>query len=661
MNKQENLIVNTLRVLSAEGIEKANSGHPGLALGSAPIVYKLYADFMVHNPKNPNFINRDRFILSAGHGSMLLYSVLHVMGYDVTMDDLKNFRQLGSRTPGHPEYGVTKGIETSTGPLGQGVANGVGFALAESFLAEKFNRPNFNIINHFTYVLTGDGCMQEGIEYEAASFAGTNKLGKLIVLYDKNDITIEGDISTSFTEDVGKRHEAQGWHVQIVEDANDISSLGAALTIAKSTTQKPSLIIVKSQIGYGSSKQGSESSHGAPLGKESLESLRKNLNYTTPPFEVEKEVSDFRLKQIKKGKAVEAEWNELYSRYKAEFPDLAEEFESYLKNEAPNLDDCDALFDFDKGEATRQSSYTVLNKLTKVIPNLIGGTADLGPSTKAVLKNEEYYSATNRTGLNIHFGIREHAMSAICNGMYLHGGLRPFCSTFFVFSDYMKNGMRLSSLMNIPVIYVLSHDSIGVGEDGPTHQPIEQLIGLRTIPNMHVFRPADAKETAAAWISAIEEKSPTAIVLSRQNLPLYENTGKDALKGGYILKDSESDVPQLILIATGSEMEPTMKAYETLKNEGIDVRVVSMPCIELFESQPEKYKQSVLPKKVRARIAIEAGSKDCWYKYVGIDGDVIGMDSFGISSPPEKLFEKFGFTAENIVEKAYKVLKKKRV
>lgn len=657
MNEKENLIVNTLRVLSADGIEKAKSGHPGLPLGSAPIAYKVFADHLKFNPKNPKFVDRDRFILSAGHGSMLLYSLLHVCGYDISKEDLMNFRQLNSKTPGHPEFGGV-GVEVSTGPLGQGVANGVGFALAERFLASKFNRPNYEVVDHYTYVLTGDGCMQEGIEYEAASFAGTNKLSKLIVIYDKNDITIEGDIDCTFTEDVAKRHRAQGWDVKVVEDANDIETLGAAIVLAKAEKEKPSLIIVKSQIGYGSPKQNSASCHGAPLGQDCIDKLRENLGYDVPAFETPKEIKEFTKECIEKGKQTEDAWNKLYNEYKKVYPDVAEEYEKFLSGDFGDVEKIAGLFEDNGKEATRVSSYKILNKIAKTVPNLIGGAADLGPSTKSVLDKKEYFSANNYLGQNIHFGIREHAMSAICNGIYLHGGLRPFCSTFFVFTDYMKNAMRMSALMNIPVIYILTHDSIGVGEDGATHQPVEQLIGLRSIPNMKVYRPADSKETAAAWVSAMKGTQPTCIVLSRQDLPTYESTGKGALKGGYVLFDSEKETPDVILIATGSELQLAVNAKEDLKKQGVDARVVSMPSIEVFEKQTEKYKESVLPKAVRARVAIEAGSSYSWYKYVGIDGETVCMDTFGQSAPANELFNLYGFTTKNVVKKALASVKK---
>lgn len=652
------LAVNTIRVLSAEAIEKAKSGHPGLPLGSAPIAYALFSKHLKFNPKNPDFSDRDRFILSAGHGSMLLYSLLNLFGYDLPMSEIENFRQLDSKAPGHPEYGMTPGVETTTGPLGQGIANAVGMAIAETHMAAVFNRPGYDIVDHYTYALCGDGCMMEGIEYEAASLAGTLKLGKLIVLYDKNNITIEGDTDGAFTEDVGKRHEAQGWQVLYVQDGNDMEAISKAIAKAKKETDKPSLIIVRTVIGYGSPKAGSADTHGSPLGAEGVKALRKNLGYDYPPFTVPEEVKKYLHKYITRGKRIQKEWKQLFDAYSKEYPELADKFHSYLSGETPDLLHDEKLFDFEKPDATRNTSSKVLNRLAELLPNLVGGSADLGPSNKSVMKNRDYYSAENRAGSNFHFGIREHAMSAICNGISLHGGLRPYCATFFIFSDYMKNAMRLSALMKQNVTYILTHDSIGVGEDGPTHQPVEQLTGLRAIPGMKVFRPADGKETAYGWITALTDKGPTCLVLTRQNLPQYENSGEGALKGAYILSDSEKTRPDVILMASGSEVELAMKSKDQLKKEGVDARVVSVPCMNVFDKQTKKYKESVLPSSVRARVAIEAGTPDMWYKYVGLDGDVIGMTTFGASAPFDKLLTKFGFTVDNVVEKVKKVLNK---
>ena len=653
-----NLAVNTIRVLSAEAIQKANSGHPGLPLGSAPIGYTLFANHLKFNPTHPDFFDRDRFILSAGHGSMLNYTLLHLFGYDVSMEDLKNFRQLDSKTPGHPEYGHTPGIETTTGPLGQGIANAVGMAIAETKLAAEFNREGFNVVDHYTYALCGDGCMQEGIEYEAASLAGTLKLGKLIVLYDKNDITIEGNINTAFTEDVGARHKAQGWQVIHVKDGTNLKAISKAITRAKKETSKPSLIIIQTTIGYGSPKAGTADVHGAPLGKDAIAELKNNLKHDYPEFTVPEEVSKALAKYKTQGEKIHKKWEKLLEAYTKEYPELGNRFLDYLSNKTPDLINDEKLFDFAKPDATRNTSFKVLNRLAELVPNLAGGSADLAPSNKSNMTARSYYSPENRIGSNFHFGIREHAMSAICNGMALHGGLKVYCATFFIFSDYMKNAMRLSALMNIPVTYILTHDSIGVGEDGPTHQPVEQLAGLRSIPNMKVFRPADGKETAYAWISALSENSPTCLVLTRQNLPQYENSSINALKGAYILADSERPTPDAILLASGSEVELVMKAKEELKKENIDVRVVSVPCMELFDMQDDVYKATVLPSEVKARVAVEAGTPDMWYKYVGLDGKVIGMTTFGASAPFSDLLKKFGFTVENVVETVKKVLSK---
>ena len=657
MNVREQA-VNTIRVLSAEAIQKANSGHPGLPLGSAPIGYTIFADFLKFNPKDPKWDNRDRFILSAGHGSMLLYSLLYLFGYDISMEDIKNFRQLGYKTPGHPEYGHTPGVETTTGPLGQGIANAVGMALAEAHLAAIFNREGFPIVDHYTYALCGDGCLEEGISYEACSFAGTHKLGKLILFYDDNDITIEGNTDVTFTEDVGMRFKAQGWQVLKVDDANDMEAIKRAVRKAKAETEKPSLIICKSIIGYGSPLAGSADCHGAPLGAENLKKLKENLGWEYEPFEVPQEVAEYCNAIGRKGVARQGKWKRLFKEYEAAYPELAALYKQYMSNELPDLKNDADLFDFPKADATRGTSSTVLNKLAERIPNLIGGSADLAPSNKYNIKKYAAFSAADKSGSNIHFGIREHAMAAITNGMQLHGGLRAYCATFFIFTDYMKNAMRLSALMHLPVTYILTHDSIGVGEDGPTHEPVEQLIGLRSMPNMKVFRPADGKETTAAWISALTGNAPTCLVLTRQNLPQYENSGLEALKGGYILADSEKKVPDVLLIASGSEVEQCMKAKDILKTKGVDARVVSMPCMEEFEKQPQAYKDEVLPPEVKARVCVEAGSPYSWYKYAGDCGEIIGMSTFGASGPANKLFEMFGFTADNVVEKAFRSLNK---
>lgn len=643
--------VDTLRIISAEAIQRANSGHPGICMGAAPIGYEVFADFMNFSYKNPKWDNRDRFVLSAGHGSMLLYSLLHLFGFNVTKEDLMNFRQLGSKTPGHPEYGVTDGVEVSTGPLGQGIANAVGFAVAEAHLAAIFNRPDYPVVDHFTYVLCGDGCLEEGMGYEACSFAGTQKLGKLILLYDKNDITIEGKISSSFTEDPATRFAAQGWQVIRVNDANNLSMLKAALNRAKSDLTRPSVIICRSVIGYGCPLADSADIHGAPMGNDNLEKTKNFFNWTEQPFCVPEDVREHCMRIAQDKLEAEKSWNELFAKYTAEYPDLAEKYRKFMEGCDPDFGSMPELFKFDKPEATRASGGKILNKISSVMPNLMSGSADLSPSTKTELKGKGYFSPDNREGSNIHFGIREHAMAAICNGIQLHGGLRIACSTFFSFSDYMKGGIRMSALMNIPVIYVMTHDSIGVGEDGPTHQPVEQLITLRSIPNIKVFRPCDGKETAAAYMSAFTGTSPTVLVLSRQNLPQYDGTGLRAMTGGYILADCEG-TPDVLLIATGSEVELCMQAKQTLESENIKSRVVSMPCIEEFEKQTEEYKEHVLPSSIKARVCVEAASHYSWYKYCGDCGEVIAMKTFGVSGPAEKLFPHFGFTKENVVEKA---------
>lgn len=643
--------VDTVRILSAEAIQKAKSGHPGICMGAAPVGFEVFADFLNFSYSNPKWDNRDRFVLSAGHGSMLLYSLLHLFGYDVTKEDLMNFRQLGSRTPGHPEYGKTDGVETSTGPLGQGIGNAVGFALAEAHLASVFNKPNYNVVDHFTYVLCGEGCLEEGLGYEACSFAGTQKLGKLILLYDKNNITIEGDINTNFNEDIVTRFNSQGWQVIRVPDANDLVILKSAIEKAKSDLTRPSIIICNTKIGYGSPLENSEKSHGAPLGEENLAKAKINLGWTEEPFEVPADVKDYCAKLAEKKLEAEKKWNELFAEYEREFPELAAKYKQYMAGYDIDYTELLSKFDFSAPEATRVSGGKILNELAKSMPNLLSGSADLAPSTMTNIKDADYFSPENRAGRNIRFGIREHAMAAICNGIQLHGGLKIVCSTFFAFSDYMKCGIRISALLNVPVIYVMTHDSIGVGEDGPTHQPMEQLIALRSIPNIKVFRPCDGKETAAAYISAFTQSSPTVLVLSRQNLNQNEGSGIKALAGGYILEDCKGK-PDVILIGTGSEVDLCTGAKELLKKDGIKARVVSMPSIEEFEKQTPEYKEYVLPKAVKARVCVEAGSHYAWYKYARDYGEVIAMKTFGTSAPAKVLFEYFGFTKENVAAKA---------
>ena len=659
MSSVDKKSVDTIRILSAEAIQRANSGHPGICMGAAPIGYELFADFLNFSYKNPKWDNRDRFILSAGHGSMLLYSLLHLFGYNVTQSDLMNFRQLNSKTPGHPEYGKTDGVETSTGPLGQGIGNAVGFAVAEAHLAAMFNRPDYPVVDHYTYVLCGDGCLEEGLSYEACSFAGTQQLGKLILLYDKNDITIEGKINSTFSEDTATRFAAQGWQVIRVNDANNLAMLKAALTRAKSDLTRPSIIICQSVIGYGSPLADSADSHGAPLGEENLQKSKQFLGWTEQPFCVPADVKAHCLKIAEDKLEKENAWNALFKKYQLDYPELAERYKKFMSGADPDLLDMSDLFNFNNTEATRASGGKILNILAQAMPNLMSGSADLAPSTKTELKGKGYFSPDNRAGCNIHFGIREHAMAAICNGIQLHGGPKIVCSTFFSFSDYMKGGIRMSALMDIPVIYVMTHDSIGVGEDGPTHQPVEQLISLRAIPNIKVFRPCDGKETAAAYASALTNNSPTVIVLSRQKLPQYRTSGVSAITGGYILSDCEG-TPDIILIGTGSEVELCTGAQEILAGEGIKARVVSMPCMEEFEKQTDEYKEHVLPSSVKARVCVEAASHFAWYKYAGDNGEIIAMRSFGTSAPADVLFKHFGYTKENVAEKAKLSLSKVR-
>ena len=654
----DKLSINAIRVLSADAIEKSKSGHPGLPLGAATMAYTLWSK-MNHNGKNPNWDNRDRFILSAGHGSMLEYSLLHLFGYGITVEDIKNFRQVGSLTPGHPEYGHTKGVEITTGPLGQGICNAVGMAIAESHLAEKFNKPGYEVVNHYTYSIVGDGCLMEGISGEASSLAGTLGLGKLIVLYDSNNISIEGDTDIAFREDVAKRYEAYNWQVIKVNDGNDIEAIEKAIEEAKSETTKPSMIIVKNQIGFGCpAKQGKASAHGEPLGAENVKAMKENLGWKQEDFYVPAQVYSNMDKYINAGVEKENSWNNLFERYKNEYPELAEEYSKWMSGEidSESLLNNEELWSFDKEMATRESSGIMINRLANLIPNLIGGSADLAPSNKTYMTGKGDFSAEDRSGRNLHFGVREHAMAAIANGMYAHGGLKVFCATFFVFSDYMKGAMRLSSLMNLPVSYVLTHDSIGVGEDGPTHQPIEQLAALRSMPNMTVFRPADSKETSAAWYYAVTNGStPTSLVLTRQKLPLYDGCAKRALKGGYILKDSKKEIPDVILMASGSEVELIYKAADELAARGIDARVVSIPSFEIFNAQDEAYKESVLPNSVRKRVAVEALTSFGWYQYVGLDGRIISLDTFGASGNADALFKQFGFTVENVVNETMKL------
>ncbi len=655
MNEQ--LAVNAIRILSADAVQKANSGHPGMPLGAAPIAYELWANHLKHNPEDPEWINRDRFVLSSGHASSMLYSLLHLFGYgNLGIDDLKNFRQLNSLTPGHPEYGHTTGVEATTGPLGAGLGMAVGMAAAEKHLAAKYNREGYPVFDHYTYALCGDGCLMEGISSEVMSFAGTNGLGKLIVLYDSNSITIEGGTDIAFTEDVCRRFEAFGFQVLTVNDGNDLNAVKKAIQEAKAETEKPSFIKITTKIGYGvPAKEGRPNAHGEPLGEENVRILRESLNWPLDEaFAVPDEVYDHYRSLAAKGAESEAAWNEMFAAYCSEYPELKESLDRDYDTSYPEilLDDENYWEISGQADATRSISGKALNYIKDVLPNLIGGSADLGPSNKTVMNGEESFSAEHPEGRNIHFGVRELGMTAIANGMLLHGGLRTYIATFFVFADYMKPMLRLSSLMNIPMISVLTHDSIGVGEDGPTHEPVEQLAMLRSMPNMNVFRPADEIETKAAWYSALNSGgTPSCLVLSRQKLPAVEGSGRDALKGGYVIKKESKETIDIIIIATGSEVQVALETARLLENEDISVRVVSMPCLDLFEQQDAKYKESILPHGVTKRAVIEAGSSMSWGKYVGIDGCYITMDSFGASAPAGKLFEKYGFTSQNALNR----------
>ena len=650
------IIANTIRGLSVDGVAAANSGHPGMPLGMADVCAVLWSEHMNFNPKNPKWLNRDRFILSAGHGSMLIYSLLHLYGYDLSMDDLKAFRQWGSKTPGHPENFVTAGVETTTGPLGQGVANAVGFALAEASLAARYNREDSEIIDHYTYVVAGDGCLQEGISHEACSFAGHNKLGKLIMLYDSNNITIDGPTHISFTEDTRKRFEAYGWQVLEI-DGHDYDQINAAIAEAKKEKSKPSIIICKTIIGFGSpNRAGTSKAHGEPFPAEEIELMKEKLGLPKDKsFFVPDEISDLRAKTQEKGENLENKWNELWENYKNKNQEAAKELDNSIKGEISKEALDIPQFGSEKAIATRSASGTVLNHIAKYIPQLMGGSADLTPSNNTLPAGEESFSPENPKGRYIRYGVREHGMAAIMNGMALHGGVLPYSGTFFVFSDYMRPAMRMSALMEQQVVYVLTHDSIGLGEDGPTHQPEAHLWAYRTIPNMTVIRPMDANETAEAWKSALKnKKGPTCLVLTRQNLPVYDRAGlgwaksEEAQKGGYVLcedKDFEA-----IIIATGSEVELAVEAKTKLNEQGIKVRIVSMPSTNIFDEQPQEYKESVLPKNILKRVAVEAGVTLGWYKYVGLEGRVIGLDRFGASAPYKTLYKEFGITTDAIVE-----------
>jgi len=657
MNQIDNLSINAIRVLSADAIQKAKSGHPGLPLGCAPIAYELWARHMNHNPAHPDWLNRDRFILSGGHGSMLLYSLLYLYGYgDLSMDDLKEFRQLNSKTPGHPEYRHTVGVEATTGPLGAGMGMAVGMAIAEKHLASVFNKEDYPVIDHYTFALGGDGCLMEGISSEAFSLAGTLGLSKLIILYDSNKISIEGSTDLAFTEDVEARMKAFGFQTLTVEDGNDIDAVGRAIEEAKADKEHPSFIKICTEIGYGCpAKQGKASAHGEPLGEDNVKAMKETLNYPSQdPFHVPDEVyKNFESLRENQAAAM-AKWDQMFAAYCEKYPEMKEKIDQYFNSDAAKvLDDNEEFWKRgEKPEATRNISGRLINQMKDILPTLMGGSADLAPSNKTYMNDTGDFSKENPSGRNMHFGVRELAMGAIGNGMMLHGGIHSYVATFFVFSDYLKPMARLSSIMKVPMTYVYSHDSIGVGEDGPTHEPIEQLAMLRAMPNFHVFRPCDAVETEAAWYSAMTSKeTPTAIVVTRQNLAPMQGSSKEALKGAYVLEDCDG-TPDLILIATGSEVELAVEAKNVLEGKGKKVRVVSMPCMDIFEEQPEEYKEAVLPKAVTKRVSIEALSTFGWDRYVGLEGKMVGMTTFGASGPYKELFEYFGFTVENVVKAA---------
>ncbi|MBS5967015.1 MAG: transketolase [Finegoldia magna] len=650
MDKKQ-LAINTIRLLSIEMIQKANSGHPGLPLGASPMTFTLFNDIMHFSPKHSDWINRDRFILSAGHGSAMLYSLLHLFGFGITVDDLKEFRQYSSLTPGHPEYLHTKGIDATTGPLGQGLSMAVGMAIAQEYMASQFNTENHKIFDNYTYTIVGDGCLQEGITNEASSIAGSLKLSKLICLYDSNNITIEGDTKNIFSENVRARYEALGWDTYFVEDGNDIDKIRETIELAK-TTDKPSFIEIKTKIGYGSVVEGTAKAHGAPIGAENIPSLKEKLGLDfTEEFYIPQEVKELFEQSASEKENYYSEWEKMFEDYKQTHKDFYEKLMKFLSKETDeDYLTSEEFTSFEKDDATRSYSHVLLNRLKDKQLNIVGGSADLAPSNKTFMDGLDVFTQTNRSGRNIQFGVREHAMAAITNGISLYGGLIPYCATFMIFSDYLKPAMRLSALMKRQVIYILTHDSIGVGEDGPTHEPIEQLAMLRTIPNLNTIRPADGFETSMAYKIALENKeTPTALVLSRQKLVNLKETNEEALKGGYILKKQDS--PDLVILATGSEVKLALDASEALEKEGVKAQVVSMMCQEIFDKQDQEYKDSVIPKNVEKRVSIECLSTYGWQKYTGLNGLNIGIDEFGMSAPGSKIMEHFGFTTEKIVEK----------
>ncbi len=660
------LCINTVRVLAADAVQKANAGHPGMPMGAAPMAHVLWSKIMHYNPKNPHWPNRDRFVLSAGHGCMLQYIYLYLTGYNITMDDLKSFRQLHSRTAGHPEYGLLDGIEVTTGPLGQGFANGVGMAIAQQFLASRYNRPGFDLFDYKIYAICSDGDLMEGVSAEAASLAGHLALGNMIYLYDDNHISIEGDTAIAYTEDVAKRFEAYGWHVQVIENGNDVEAITKAVQAARDETSRPSLIKVRTHIGYGSpNKVDTPEAHGSPLGEEEVKLVKKGFGFDPSQyFVVPEAVAAYYKEAGQKGVPLEQKWDKLYKEYKTKYPKEAAEYELFSEGGLPDNWQANLpVFKPDQGKiATRKASGQVLNAIADSLPLLIGGAADLSPSTDTTLKKYASFSKDDHSGRNFHFGIREHAMGAVLNGMTLTNGIIAYGATFLIFSEYMRPPIRLAAIMKIRPIFVYTHDSIGLGEDGTTHQPVEQLISLRAIPNIVLIRPADANETAQAWRAALEHKGgPVILVLSRQNLPIIDQDkyakASGLEKGAYILSEAEGE-PQLILIATGSEVQLVLEAQQQLKADGIAARVVSMPSWELFEEQPDAYKEQVFPKKLRKRLAVEAGSPIGWQHYVTDDGDVLGITRFGESAPIDPLMKEFGFTVENVVNRAKALLQR---
>ncbi|MFO8069846.1 MAG: transketolase [Alkalibacterium sp.] len=656
-DKTDQMAVDTIRTLSIDGVQKANSGHPGLPMGAAPMAYALWTRHLNVNPKNPRWFDRDRFVLSAGHGSMMLYSLLHLSGYDVSIDDLKNFRQLEGNTPGHPEVHVTDGVEATTGPLGQGIANAVGMAMAEAHLSATYNKDNFNIVDHYTYTLCGDGDLMEGVSHEAASLAGHLKLGKLVMLYDSNDISLDGPTSKAFTENVGQRFEAYGWEHILVKDGNDLEAIDSAIKQAKETTDKPTLIEVKTIIGFGAPNQGTHNVHGAPLGPEGVEAAKKAYGWEGEDFYVPKEVSDrFNEYMVEKGENLEKGWNTLVENYKNDYSDLGKKFETALSGDLPeNWDDSLLSYSEEDGaSATRATSGQMINAIAEAVPNLWGGAADLSSSNKTMIDGEKDFQPGQYEGRNIWYGVREFAMAAAMNGIVLHGGTKTYAATFFVFTDYLRPAVRLAALSKIPAIYVMTHDSVAVGEDGPTHEPVEHLSSFRGMHNLTVLRPADGNEVAAAWEIALTSKDrPTMLVLSRQNLPVLagskELARKNVKKGAYVLSPADKEMPDGILIATGSEVSLAIKAQKELKAQGHDVSVVSMPSFDLFENQSDEYKESVLPSSVSNRVAIEMGSSFGWHRYVKNDGEVMAIDKFGASGNGDAVVEAYGFTTQNVV------------